>query len=408
MSSTTGTAGGRLRTITVDQAVSSASNLLVTILAARVLDIGSFGRFGIVFLVYVATQGVVRALVGEPLLVRPDESQERPGEAIGTGLLLGLGVGALVAIAGLGTSVWDGEAGRALLVLAAATPLLVLQDLGRFLAFATHRPGRALLLDLLWLGLVVVTVGVVVAADAQTLPWFIAAWAGSGAVAGLLLLAQHRGVGVALGFGWLRETWSFSKRYAMSFAASQGGVLLASVALAGILGAAALGAVRGVLLLYGPLVQLQAASIAAGVAEVARHDAASPEVPVHVRRTTSLTVAAAIVNVVLLLVLPDRLGELVLGDTWEPTSALIVPAGVQMVFLASISGVRSALVGLKQLDTTLRIDIASTVIAFATSVGGAVAGGVETAFWCLAAGQGAIAVAWRIAYHRVVQDPAAV
>ena len=74
-------AGRRLRTITVDQAISSASNVLVSILAARVLGVSDFGWFGLVLITYVATQGAARALVGEPLLVRPVEAESRPGEA---------------------------------------------------------------------------------------------------------------------------------------------------------------------------------------------------------------------------------------------------------------------------------------------------------------------------------------
>src|SRR4051794_3835891 len=91
------TAGRRLRTITVDQAISSASNVLVSILAARALGVSDFGWFGLVLITYVATQGAARALVGEPLLVRPVEAESRPGEAIGTGLVLS-GVIALVVV----------------------------------------------------------------------------------------------------------------------------------------------------------------------------------------------------------------------------------------------------------------------------------------------------------------------
>lgn len=402
-----GTASGRLTTITIDQAVSSSSNILITILAARVLGVASFGLFGIAFLVYVTTQGVSRALVGEPLLVRPEESRERPGEAIGTALVLGLGLAAVVGLGGAVATIWQRDLGTALIVLALCTPMLVLQDLGRFLAFATHQPARALALDVTWLCLLVVAVGGLAVTGAATLTWFIAAWSGAGALAGTLLFWQHRSHPIRPGFAWLRETWPFSWRYAVSFGSTQGSALGAAVALAGILGATALGAIRGALLLFGPLVQFQAASIAAGVSEVSRLPAGSPLLHRHVRRSTLLTTSAAAVNLCLLLALPSALGRVVLGDTWHGTQRLLWPAGTQMVLLGLISGVRSALLGMRAIRRTLAIDIATTVVTFSATVIGALLGGVVVAFWSLAGAQGLVAVLWWVAFWDRVRRPQA-
>jgi O-antigen/teichoic acid export membrane protein len=394
----------RLGAITIDQAVSSASNILITILAARVLGVRSFGLFGIAFLVYVTTQGASRALVGEPLLLRPEEARARPGEVLGTGLVLGACLGVFIGLAGAVTSVWNAEAGSALAVLALCTPLLVVQDLGRYLAFATQRPLRALTLDLVWLGLVIAAVGALIASDRDTLCWFLAAWAGSGALAGMFVFVQHRRNRTEPGLAWLRETWPFSWRYATSFASAQGAVLVASAALAGILGANALGAIRGALLLYGPVVQLQAASIAAGVSDVSHlHLAGAAAVPSagarrHVARSTVLTTVAAMASMAVLVVLPDRIGTLVLGDTWEATQRLVYPVGAQMVLIGLISGVRSTLLGLRAVKKTLRIDIATSVILFIALVGGALVGGLVTALWSLAAGQGLVTVIWWTVY----------
>ena len=77
--------------------------MLVSVLAARALGVSDFGWFGLVLITYVATQGAARALVGEPLLVRPAEAESRPGEAIGTGLVLAAGIAVLVVVAGLVT-----------------------------------------------------------------------------------------------------------------------------------------------------------------------------------------------------------------------------------------------------------------------------------------------------------------
>src|SRR4051812_48844068 len=103
--------------ITIDQALAGASNLLMSVLAARVLGPVSFAFWGIVFLVYIMTNGVSRALICDPLLVHTEEAEERPGEVIGTSTLLGLGIGALLAGAGVVARVWQADLGNAFIVL---------------------------------------------------------------------------------------------------------------------------------------------------------------------------------------------------------------------------------------------------------------------------------------------------
>ena len=184
----------------------------------------------------------------------------------------------------------------------------------------------------------------------------------------------------------------------MSFGSTQGSALGAAVALAGILGATALGSIRGALLLFGPLVQFQAAAIAAGVSEVSRLPSGTPQLHRHVKRSTLLTTSAAVVNLLLILALPSPMGRLVLGDTWHGTQRLLWPAGTQMVLLGLISGVRSALLGMRAIRRTLVIDLATTVITFSATIVGALLGGVVVAFWSLAGAQGLVAVLWWVAF----------
>ncbi len=184
--------GRRLRVITIDQAIAGASSVLIAVPAARLLGVVSFGLFGLLFLVYVMVVGVNRALVCDPLLVHPVEGQGRLGDVIGTSCVLGLVLGALVAVAGIGADLWNPRLGNALVVLAICIPLLALQDLGRYIAFATQRPTSAVMLDVAWLVFLFAGVGVIVVTDARTLASFIAAWAGSGAAAGLLIFFRYR------------------------------------------------------------------------------------------------------------------------------------------------------------------------------------------------------------------------
>jgi O-antigen/teichoic acid export membrane protein len=393
-------AGRRLSLITVDQALSSLSNLAITVLAAHALAVGTFGVFAIVFLTYVTAQGLVRALLGEPLLVHPDEVRDRTTEVVGTGLMAG--AAATVVCAGLALVLWllDVRAAPAFGVLALCLPLLFVQDLGRYLAFALHRPARALVLDGAWLGLVVLASAYLLVTDERSLTAFVAVWAGSGAVAGAIVLAQYPVRTVRRSTAWLRQTWTFSWRYALSYASMQGAALGVSVALIWVADAEALAAVRGAWLLLGLYVQLQAAAIAAGVAEVSRIRSWGPGLDRHVRRTTGLTASAALANAVVLLVLPDALGRVALGDTWAVTEPLLVPAGVVMVMMGLISGVRSALLGLRLVRVTVVVDLGTTLLTFAATIVGAVLDEARGAFVGLAVAQSVVALIWWAAFLR--------
>lgn len=391
-------AGRRLSIVTVDQAIAGASNVLIAVLAARTLGVAEFGLFGIVFIAYVTAQGAVRALVCEPLLVHPVEAEERPGDSIGTATLLGLGVGALVALSALAAWPWYADLGQALVVLACCLPLLVLQDLGRYLGFATHRPAFALVLDVVWLVLVIGGVVALLLLEEADLVWFIVAWAGSGAAAGLLVLVRYGFRTLRPSLAWLRETWGFSWRYLLSFTAMQGAALATSVGVAAVAGARDLGAVRGAILLTRPVGLVQIASVAAGTAEVSRLTPGSAEVRRLVNRTTALTTGLALANMVVLLWLPDSLGRLVLGETWEPTERLLLPATVQILMLGLICGTRAGLAGMRAVHKTVRIDIVSAVLVSAATVIGAVVNGALGAYWSLTIGQACVAVIWWTVY----------
>lgn len=401
-------AGRRLRVITIDQAIAGASNVLIAVLAARLLGVASFGLFGLVFLVYVLVQGVSRALVCDPLLVHPLEAQDRRGEVIGTSCVLGLLLGVAVLLAGFVVQLWLASLGNALMVLAVCVPLLVLQDLGRYLAFALQRPGSAVVLDVAWLVLLFGAVAALIATDTRTLAWFIAAWAGSGAVAGLLLLWQHPAREVRVGLSWLRYTWPFSWRYLISYSSTQGAALGASSGVGAIAGATALGGLQGALLLVRPFMTVQVAAIAASVGEISRSLGADQGLRRRVARISALTTGMALVNALVLLALPDRLGELVLGASWEAAEPLLLATGVQIVCLGAMTGTRAGLLGLRAIRKVMVIDIATTVMVLVASIAGAAIDGVTGALWAVALGQALLAVAWWIAFltHTRLAEPA--
>jgi O-antigen/teichoic acid export membrane protein len=386
----------QLSVITVDQAIAGGSNVLIAVIAARLLDPAAFGLFGIVFLLYMVVQGVSRALVNDPLLVHPEEAEDRTGEVIGTSSLLGLGLGAATALVGLAVSAIDTSLGEAIVVLGLCLPLLALQDLGRYLGFATQRPSSALVLDVTWLLLLVVAVIPLFVTGTHSLPWLIAAWGGSGAAAGLLVFAEHRVHGLRLGFSWLRYTWSFSWRYLISYVSTQSGALGAASSVGAIAGARALGGLQGALLLVRPFTTFQIALTAASIGHVTRSlGAGGGVIRRYIGKVSVLTTTAAAVNLIVMVLLPDGVGRAILGDSWEVAQPLLFATGVQILFLGLLTGPRAGLLGMRAIRKLMAIDIVTTGLVFAASIVGAEINGALGAIWAVTVVQAAMtAVMW--------------
>lgn len=393
-------AGRRLGVITIDQAVVGASNVLVSILAAHVLGVASFGWFGVVFIIYATAQGISRALVCDPLLVHPDEVNENPGAAVGSARALGIITGLVVLVAAAACWSWSAELAGSLAVLAACMPGLVVQDACRYLAIALHRPYRALVIDTIWLVATLVGLAAVVLTDRESLAWFVGVWAGSGAVVGMLAPWSYRGFSGRPSLAWIKTTWFYSWRYLLTFGATQGAALSTSIGIAAIAGAKDLGAVRGVLLLLRPAGLVQAAATAAGVAEISRTNGERPELRRHLARTTLVATIAGLGNIAVLLALPDAVGRAVLDTTWEVTEPLLLPAGIQAILMCVACGPRALLLGRRQVRTTTRIDVSSMAPIMVFMLIGASMGGALGAYWAVVTAQAIVAVVWWIAAAR--------
>lgn len=378
-------AGGRLAVMTVDQVISGASNVLIAILAARLLSAADFGLFGIVFLVYVILIGVTRALVSDPLLVHPVESRSRAGEAIGTGILLTLPLAIGLAAAGLGIRMWDPSLGDALIVLAACLPFLVMQDVGRYLGFATQRATRAVILDTVWLLAMFALVGVLLTRHGRTLASFIAAWGGSGAVAGVLLFAWYDFRRVRFGLAWLKQTWGLAWRYLVWYTSMQGSALGMSAEVGAIAGARSLGGVQATVLLVRPFTTFQVAAATAGIGEIARAAGHKMRIWRHALGVGAVTGAAAAVNMVVMLVLPNDIGKALLGASWHPAQPLLLPAGLQIVFIGLATGPTAALLGIRAMNTVMGVNIAGMILVLAGAAIGAVLDGARGALWLVTA-----------------------
>ncbi|MGN6721735.1 MAG: hypothetical protein ACTHJM_03895, partial [Marmoricola sp.] len=259
----------------------------------------------------------------------------------------------------------------------------------------------SLILDTLWLILMVPALAFIVIDDHHTLTWFMIAWAGSGALSGLIVLGRYSRAGLQPPMRWLRETWPYAWRYLASFVTNQGATLAASVGVGAIAGSAAIGALRGAQLLQRPICALQTAGMASGVGEIARIQ--PPERAAITRQTwriTALLTGAAALNLVGLMVLPDAIGRAVLGDSWHPAKTLLLPLNVQILLLCMTSGLQAAFLGLKFVRVSLRIDIITVAMLVIPPVIGTAMGGIKTGCWALTGGQFVALLIWWVTYLR--------
>lgn len=401
MTQSQGSAGRRLSVMTLDQAVSGASNFALAIAAAQVLGPDGFGLFSIVFLSYLTMLGLVRALVNDPLLINQAEAMRRPGDVVGATLALAVIAAVCIACLGGGLLFWRDDLGIALLLLTVLLPLMLLQDTGRYLGFASGRPLRSLTIDLIWLGLVAGALAALLLTNRTSLVWFVGAWAGAGALAGLTVPVQIGLPRARPSLSWLRATWSHAWRYLMSFGVTQGGALLASLAVTGLVGPAALGGIRAALLLTSPYSTFQMATVAAGIAEVAREaPTARRAIAVHLRRTTSVATVVAVINGALLLLIPDRVGRIALGGTWDATEGLLMPLALLIVMLGAGTGARAGLLGLGRIDRVVRLDVVTVLVLLVAAVVGTILGGAPGYCWAIATTQGLVSLGWWLVFLR--------
>ncbi|MFF0428765.1 hypothetical protein ACFYUJ_30800 [Streptomyces sp. NPDC004520] len=378
---------GRLSWGLADQAASSMSNFAVGVYVARSLGPTAFGVFSLAWVTYGVVLAASRGLATDPLVVRfsaVPEASWRSAVARSSGAALGLGtaVGAVCLLVGLALG---GGVGPAFACLGVVLPGLLLQDAWRFAFFAAGTGKKAFLNDLVW-GVALVP-AMVVAARVGSVAAFVLAWGGSAAVAaGYGSLQSGIRPRVARARGWLREQRDLGFRYLVENSSLSGAGQLRAYGLGAIVGVGAVGAVRGAELLQGPFLALLMGLSLVTVAEAARVLRRAPH---RLGRFCLLLgggqAAAALLWGAALLLVPDRLGELVLGDVWHSASELIVPATLSVAGAGLGTGAAAGLRALGAARRSLRAQLFASVCYAGGGLGGAAVAGTVGSAWGVAA-----------------------
>ncbi|MET8565632.1 hypothetical protein ABZV75_35650, partial [Streptomyces flaveolus] len=318
---------GRLSWGLADQAASSISNFAVGVYVARSLGVSAFGAFSLAWVTYGVVLNVSRGLATDPLVVRfsgvPDASwRGAVARSSGTALGVGATIGAPCLVAGLGLG---GRVGPAFACLGVLLPGLLLQDAWRFSFFAAGTGRKAFVNDLVWC--VALVPAMVAAAHVGSVAAFVLAWGASAAVAAVYGCFQS-GIRpqVSGAREWLREHRDLGYRYLAENTCLSGASQLRAYGLGAIVGVGAVGAVRGAELLLGPFLAVLMGLSLVTVPEAARVLRQAP----HRLGTFCLLLgggqaAGALLWGGALLLMPDRLGGLVLGGVWHSAAQLVAP-----------------------------------------------------------------------------------
>lgn len=396
----------------VDQILSALSNVLLSLLVARTVDAHAFGAFSIAFLVFSLVLAVNRAAVGQPLQITfaaaaPAEFRNAARLALGAATMGGTATGLVAVVTGV---LLGGDPGHALIALGVCLPGLLLQDTARMVFFSQGRAKLAALNDGCWavLAFGALAVALILSVHNVWLPILI--WGGSAAIAAMIAMAQLRLLPALRGaFGWAvgqgHLTGYLLAEYVLGQGLAQVGILLV-----GILGSAeGVGALRAAQVLLGPLGIIGTAAFMFAIPEMARR----PDMRARDRMVFCVVISAAmgfatVLFAPVLLLLPDHVGQQILGDTWVGAQSVLLPMCVLSLSAALATGPAATLYGLGQARTTFGVNIIKAPLLLVLMLGGIAWFGAVGAAWAIALTETVLLPLWFLRVRRALRPASSV
>lgn len=393
---------------TADQILASVVNAGLSFLVAREVSASEFGSFAFAFIAFMYAFGIVRSLVSEPLVVRfsgasPAAQKTAIADSAGAALMVGTATGVIAVIVGL---VLGGLNGTLLVALGFLLPGVLLQGHWRSAFFATGRPQAAFLIDLVWGVLQIGGVLALIQSSRGTPATYLAAW-GLSALAASVVGAAQAGVAPRLkgGPSWIRDHRDIGVRFTWGFLINQGAFNSAYIVVAAIAGNAAVGAIRGAEVLFGPL-RIFFAAIWTFALPLSSSQVYQQR-PIR-RPVVAVSLAAsslAMLWTLMLLLVPTSLGEALLGETWSGSSELTGVFGLQYAAMGVALGASLGLTAYAEAGLALRVILVQAPLAVLLGAAGAAWSGAYGAVLGLFVAQSVGAVyAWWVFLRRSRQQ----
>jgi O-antigen/teichoic acid export membrane protein len=361
----------------VDQVLSSGTQLLLIVLVARNADPRTFGAVSVALIVHGLLMGLVRAGVGEIVLLRCRANLSAVRREACSGLFVALlaGVVSALCLAAVGLAV-GGEVGPFLLLMALAAPFVYTQDVLRSVAYGEGRVDQAVLVDGVWMVVQVGMSAVLLVAGDATPTGLVLAWVLGAAVAALTVGPYRRmwPRPVAVRRWWAEER-ARSSGFIADFLVSNGMWQATFLLLGVVMPLDELGALRVAIVSVSPL-----ANLLGGVRSLALAKLAGlRDRPVLALRRAAQVgaclAAAGTVYGIALVLLPDRWGAELFGETWAEAATFVgIVAVSEVVRLPTFAAIDLVKVLGAPLDLVRTRLTSSTGVVTGLLVGGIVGG----------------------------------
>ncbi len=402
--------GGRadLVATVISQALSTASNAIVSVVASFALTSSDFGALTLSLIVFRLSLMATDGVVGSVLLIKvpqlaPDDAEQLSAAGRRTTVALGI-VGALIAFILAITVLRNGPLVAPFLAIAAFLPALLLHETLRVQAFALRRPNVAVGGDAIWVALGgsgAIAMSILV--DPVTAWQLLSVWS-IGALVGavfmtLRLRTRERSRATSVR-GYLRAHRHLAGAYLADNVVAIGSGELASIAISAGLGYGKLGAWRTASIVYSPLDPLRLAVMSWAVPRAT----SARSTPAAVRKDF-LRLGFYLGGFTLVFVVPCGLLAVKIADLSDPTSAwagitpLIVPAAILTVtrafaipfgYLLRIEERSRLLVRMRLVDG---LTLTAVIVLASTTT-------LTVVAWSYAIHRAVFAVAWMIASQR--------
>jgi O-antigen/teichoic acid export membrane protein len=372
-----------------DQGLSSLATFAVTILAAAVGTVEGFGHFAVAFTLYLFLLGVSQAMVNNVYLMRfpaASDADALAGARAAAGLACTFGVACAAVVIPVGLLV-AGESGPSIATVAALFPLLFVQEAWRAVLIGRGRPQAATLNDGVRAALQLGAMAAVVVAGHTEPTTLLLAWGLAGWAAAVLGAVQVGGApSIPAGLRYARRHVDISRFLVAEWLLVLGAAQIGLLVVAWLGTPADVGSLRGAQTLLGPMNVLGLGVFSFLLTELVRRPGLS--VPTLRKVAAASGGALALVAVAwggCLLLLPEPVGELLLGETWAGAAQTLLPMTFYVAGAAGATGILAVLRSLGDARSTFLVNTVLGPLMLGGVVVGQLLGGAVGAAWGFAA-----------------------
>jgi O-antigen/teichoic acid export membrane protein len=372
----------------VSQAAYSANNFGLSVLAARAAGPSGLGSVFVGFSAYLISLGFQRSLLTDPLVavstrLHPEARLAATRATLSLGLLYGLGVSALLLVAG---SLLPGGAGDGLVFVAPWAVPALFRDVWRVVLFREQRGGAAALNDCTCLLVMLAFAPLALAGHSAALA--LACW-GAGAVAGSLLgFLQYRcgPARLAVSVSWWRaEAWKLGRLLGSASLIYTLGSQTFVFVLAVLVGTRDLGGLRAVQSVFAPLTMLGPALALPGLPAVVRRLRAGRSAALSLSMKISLLCFLLTVGyVIFAAVLGTDLLASVFGSDFAGFDGLVWPVAIGQLAMAPMLGFGMLITAERRGGAAVVAETAAAVVTLGLGTALAQHYGITGAAWAQA------------------------